>query len=236
MKIKIRDSKTIKDSIELLKKKIKDAEIDLTKEGVKSIANALLERKEEIGNTTSFANLRDIVKEVIGKFDTPKSREYLIEIDKLDRLYKRDPRPGSRNDYWNWEKLLKYVWNIILKASGNPSPDAKKEVGEKEVKEELGHMMKKHDSVCKDEEDEVLEACRLIGEAHDKLIEAMDLVESLENQDILSSELRYALEDIESPLSDLDMMGESDPREAMLQRFSRLNDIDEYDIEDYEIE
>ena len=173
MTFKIKDSKQLQDSIAALKKKILDANIDLTRPGIQSIANALIKRKDEIGNTTSFAPLRDLVKEIVGKFDTPKSREILIEVDKLDRLHKRDPRPRSRNDYWVWEKLLKYVWNIILKASGNPSPDVRPNVEKEEIEEELGYMMKKHDSCpVKDEPNELLELAQKLGEAHDKLMEA----------------------------------------------------------------
>ena len=206
IKIKIKDSKTLKDSIDALKKKFKDAEIDLTKEGIDSIANALLAKKDDISATSGFAGLRDLVREVVGKFNTPKSNEILRKVDEFDRLYQRDPRPGQRNDYWMWEKLLKYVWNIILKASGNPSPDVK------EQKEDSCSM--------KDEMDEILELARLLGEAHDKLMEALDKCEELENEDKVGSSLRYAIEDVEADLSDLDFMGESDPKDALLQKYS----------------
>ena len=117
MKFKIKDSKTLKDSITILKKKIMDADVDLTQKGVVSIANALLEKKDNINEANGFEELKEVVVPVIKKFDTPKGREILIKIDEFDRLYKRDPRKGSHNDFWLWEKLLKYVWNIILKAS-----------------------------------------------------------------------------------------------------------------------
>ena len=124
-KIKFRDSVSFKDSIEFYKKKIMDAEIDLTRKGVSSIANALIGVKEDINAASGFAALRDIVVPVIKKFDTPKSKEILMKIEEMNRMYQRDPTPGSRNDYWMWEKLIKYVYNILLKASGNPSPDVK---------------------------------------------------------------------------------------------------------------
>ena len=238
----LRERKRLKDSINSLKKKIMDMnefsdpdKKDLTASGVKSIANALLARKKEIDQTTNFADLRDIAIDVFKSFDTTAGRRMLIEVDKMNNYYKRDPKPGSQVDYRCWEKLMRYLYNIILKASGNPSPDARPNVSEKEVKEELGHMMKKHDSVCKDEEDEILEACRAIGLAHDKLIEAMDLVESLENEGKISSSLRYALEDVEAPLSELDFMGESNPKEVMLEKFSEEGFETWDDDEDYDL-
>jgi len=232
MKIKIKDMKTLKDSIEETKKKIMDVEIDLTKPGIESIANALIERKEEINQTASYPELRDIMKEVLEKFDTPKAKEIKLELEKYDRMFNRDPRKGSHNDYWLWDKLLKYCYNILLKASGNPSPDTKY------VEKELGHLMKNSnketEDSCKDEEpDERLELARLLGVAHDKIIEALDLAESLENEDKISSDLRYAIEDIEAPLSELDFMGESKPVEVMMGTYpveeSESWEIDEED-------
>lgn len=218
MKIVIKDSKTLKDSIDALKKKFKDADIDLTKEGIDSIANALLAKKEDISATSGFAGLRDLVKEVVGKFNTPKSNEILRKVDEFDRLYQRDPRPGQRNDYWMWEKLLKYVWNIILKASGNPSPDVK------EQKEDSCSM--------KDEENDFLKLARLLGEAHDKIMEALDLAEDLENQDLVGSGLRYALEDLEADASDFDYMGESNPDEVLKEKWAAEEESEEYPDED----
>lgn len=212
MKITIKDSKTLKDSIVKLQQKFKDAEIDLTKTGVQSIANALLEKKDKIGNTKSFAELRDIVKEVFEKYDSPKSREYLVQVDQYNRLYQRDPRPGSRNDYWLWERLLKYVWNIILKASGNPSPDAKT------VKEEK----------VEDDENDIQKLCRLLGEAHDKIMEAQDLASDLIGEGVFDSDLEYALDDLEADLSQFDYMGESNPARALMEAFS----TSEYDLDD----
>lgn len=237
MKIKIKDSKTLLDSINVLKKKIRDAEPDYTKAGMHSIGNALIEKKEEISNTKNFAELRDIVKEVIGKFNSPKAKEYLLKVDEYDRLYQRDPRPGSRNDYWVWEKLMKYVWNIILAASGHRSPDVKKEevaeVKEEEVKKDA--VKEEKDSKEVKDESEILQLARLLGEAHDKIIEAQDLAGSLEGEDKISSALVYAIEDIEAPLSELDFMGESKPEEKLLEEFGseeaseEVADLDEED-------
>lgn len=212
MKITIKDSKTLKDSIVKLQQKFKDAEIDLTKAGVQSIANALLEKKDKIGNTKGFAELRDIVKEVFEKYDSPKSKEYLVQVDQYNRLYQRDPRPGSRNDYWLWERLLKYVWNIILKASGNPSPDAK------QVKEEK----------VGDDETDIQKLCRLLGEAHDKIMEAQEIASDLIEEGVFDSDLEYALDDLESDLSQFDYMGESNPARALMEAFP----TSEYDLDD----
>ena len=223
MKIQIKDSKTLKDSIDSIKKKIMDAEVDLTSEGKQSIANALLAKKEEINATKGFEELRDIVVPILKEFDTPKAREYLLKIDELERLFKRDPRPGLRNDYWTWEKLLKFVYNIIMKAAGLGSPDVKPEKEEK-VEDE-----------CKDAEapNDVARMCKILGQAHDLIIEALDLAETLENEEIVSSELRYAIEDLEAPASELDFMGENNPSEAFLARYGVKESGEEEEEEDF---
>lgn len=220
--MKLKDSKLLMDSINETKKKIMDAEIDLTKPGIHSIANALLEKKEAINATTSFAELRDIMKEVVKNFDTPKGREILLKIEELNRLYNRAPE-NKRNDYYCWDRLLKYCYNILLKASGNPSPDAKPTEAEDSCK-------------AKDEENEVDQLARLLGEAHDKIQEAKDLSESLENDGIINSSLGYKLEDLEADLSELDFMGNEDPGSKLIEEFgeevTERWDIDEEDFEE----
>lgn len=213
MKIEIRDSQTLLDSINILKKKIMD--FDLTKPGVKSIAAEFLKRKDKINETTSFVELKPIFDEVIAMFDTPKSKEMWIEGDKLDRIFKRNPKQGGHNDLFCWEKLLKYIYSIMLKAQDLGSPDVKSE----------------DSKPVEDADDEVLHVARLLGEAHDKIIEAMDLVESLEEEETIGSELRYALEDVEAPLSELDFMGESDPKFALLNAF-RPEEIESWEIDE----
>lgn len=218
VKIKIKDSKSLLDSINELKKKIMDAEPDLTREGVDSIANALLAIKDKVNETKGFAELRDLMIPVIKEFDTPKAKEYLIKIDEFNRLYNRDPRKGYRNDYWMWEKLMKLYYNIIMKAAGLGSPDVK--------------PVKEDSCKVKDEDSQVLKLCKLLGEAHDKIMEALDLVEDLENDGMLNSDLRYEIEDLEADASDLDFMGESDPESALATRFAAEEDDSEsYDGE-----
>ena len=239
MKIKIRDSKSLKDSIEHLKKKIMDVEIDLTQKGINSIANALLAKKEEINKTQSFEDLRNLVVPVIKEFDTPKGREMLMKIGEFERLYNREPVKGSRNDYWLWEKLLKYVWNIVLKASGNPSPDVKEQPKDSCQDEEIEEVevVEEEKDFFQEAEEETLKVCRLLGEAHDKFIEALDLIEEMENEDKLPSSLRYEVEDLEAKASNLDYMGESNPVEKLREEWP-LND-EGYDSDfdlDYEDE
>lgn len=217
VKIKIKDSKSLLDSINELKKKIMDAEPDLTREGVDSIANALLAIKDKVNETKGFAELRDLMIPVIKEFDTPKAKEYLIKIDEFNRLYNRDPRKGYRNDYWMWEKLMKLYYNIIMKAAGLGSPDVK--------------PVKEDSCKVKDEDSQVLKLCKLLGEAHDKIMEALDLVEDLENDGMLNSDLRYEIEDLEADASDLDFMGESDPESALATRFAAEEDSESYDGE-----
>lgn len=294
-RIKIKDAKSLKDSIEIWKKKIRDADFDLTRTGVVSIANSLMEKKEEIASTTKFADLRDIVKEQVGKFDTPKSREILAKVDELDRMYQRDPRPGSRNDYWVWDKLLRYVYNILLKASGSPSPDVKETKPEDSacVKDVIVHADYRANEpgdfwVCSIEEgmdandrfesdkskahvfpsieeakrfceengiedydiqdsvkdsgsadEELKQLIRLLGQAHNLVIEADELAGDLAGEGKIPDDLVYAIEDLEAETSELDFEGENDPLAALKDKFEfEIEEVDEdYDLdEDYDIE
>ncbi len=86
----------------------------------------------------------------------------------------------------------------------------------------VGNILSEEDSAkklkdsIKDEEDPKLTICRLLGEAHDKIMEALDLVEDLENEDELPSSLRYDLEDLEASASEFDFMGESNPVDVLM--------------------
>ena len=302
IRIKIKDTKTLKDSIDDLRKKIKDADFDLTQQGVGSIANALLEKKDEIASIGDFASLRELVKEVVGGFNTPKAKEILAKVDEFDRMYQRDPRKGGRNDLWMWEKLLKYVYNIILKASGNESPDValKREYAERkgnkaEDSKKIGDVLvyapynynetgdfwiseagfkaadkldandlfgddkdKAHkfasieeaNKFCeehgiddfelrdscgakvKDSEydDDLRELISALGEAHNKLIEAYDLASSLEREEVIKSELLYAIEDLEASASELDFEMEGDPVEELISKYGDVNARDEEEM------
>jgi hypothetical protein len=218
-RIKIKDAKSLKDSIEIWKKKIRDADFDLTRTGVVSIANSLMEKKEEIASTTKFADLRDIVKEQVGKFDTPKSREILAKVDELDRMYQRDPRPGSRNDYWVWDKLLRYVYNILLKASGSPSPDVKETKSEDSVEVEDNGR----------DDEELKRLIRLLGQAHNFVIEADELAGDLAGEGKIPDDLVYAIEDLEAETSELDFEGENDPLAALKEKFEIEETDEDYD-------
>lgn len=73
-------------------------------------------------------------------------------------------------------------------------------------------------------EDSILDILKLIGEAHDKIMEAQDLISDIveydeyEDEDYeestLYSSLEYILDDLEASLSEYDYMGEDDPVEA----------------------
>lgn len=69
--------------------------------------------------------------------------------------------------------------------------------------------------------DEIEMLIKLMGEAHSKIIEALDLAQSLEQEDKISSRIVYELEDIEAPLSDLDFEGEDNPKEVFFEQFGK---------------
>lgn len=71
----------------------------------------------------------------------------------------------------------------------------------------------------------LLSVLKLIGEAHDKIMEAQDELSYLKDEyddmdavevDLLDT-LEYILDDLESDLSEHDYMGEDDPVEAFVE-------------------
>lgn len=87
---------------------------------------------------------------------------------------------------------------------------------EKQVKD-LGFEIKK-DLKEDYDRDDILEIARALGKAHDGLVEASELLSYLD-ADVLSDELRYAVEDLEAEASELDFMGEDNPVEALLAAY-----------------
>lgn len=64
-----------------------------------------------------------------------------------------------------------------------------------------------------------LQILRLIGEAHDKIIEAQDLAESEDDEYRIDSGLDDALDNLETELSEWDFAGEDDPEGAFKETF-----------------
>lgn len=65
--------------------------------------------------------------------------------------------------------------------------------------------------------DEIYNILKLIGEAHDKIIEAQDYVDSLSSDydDDILGDLEMYIDDMEASISELDFMGEEDPVSAI---------------------
>lgn len=74
------------------------------------------------------------------------------------------------------------------------------------------------EGVSKEELRTVLE---LIGEAHNKIMEAQDELSSLsyDYDDDIITDLGYALDDLEAELSEYDFFGDDDPVQAALEFF-----------------
>ena len=81
-------------------------------------------------------------------------------------------------------------------------------------------MHDEKDSKCKDSKADIMKICVLLGEAHDKIMEAQDLVDDLAYDDELPSDAIYDLEDLEAALSEFDFMGEEQPADAFLEKYS----------------
>lgn len=67
----------------------------------------------------------------------------------------------------------------------------------------------------------ILDVLKLIGEAHDKIMDAQDLLNDLkeDNDDELLDALEYdILDDLEASLSEFDFMGEDNPLEALKEK------------------
>ena len=74
----------------------------------------------------------------------------------------------------------------------------------------------------------ILKVLKLIGQAHDKIMEAQDELSYAEDEsydedndysevDLIDS-LEYSLDDLESALSEYDFMGEDDPVQAFIDK------------------
>lgn len=74
------------------------------------------------------------------------------------------------------------------------------------------------------EQSNIYKILQLIGEAHDKIMEAQDLVEP--GEDEFPAELSDILDDLEADLSEWDMMGEDDPEAALQDKLG--DDYPEY--------
>lgn len=70
-------------------------------------------------------------------------------------------------------------------------------------------------------DDELLRVCRLLGEAHDKVMEAVESIEYLDffGQDADLNSLFDALEDLNHYISEFDFMGEDNPVEELKNTF-----------------
>ena len=69
----------------------------------------------------------------------------------------------------------------------------------------------------------------LIGEAHDKIMEAQDELSSLgyEYDDEIIDNLSYDLDDLEASLSEFDFVGDEDPVQACLDYYGIEEDEEE---------
>ena len=167
------------------------------------------------------------------------------KVDDLDKMLYRiasflDKELSTRNLNWSASKS-KVMGNKIIFGLPDVSTATKNAsfdvilLGVKEWSKEdkrkfidLDEFMTKDSKkMLKDAGDEIDELILLLGKAHDNIIEALDLAESLENEDKVASSLRYELEDREADLSDLDFNGEADARKAFLARFATESEEDE---------
>lgn len=94
--------------------------------------------------------------------------------------------------------------------------------------------VKGKDSI-KDDEDPKLTICKLLGEAHDKIMIALDLVKDLENENELSSSLKADLEDLADSVSEFDFMDKSNPVGVLMDIYPIEVDYSD-DDEDEELE
>ena len=109
----------------------------------------------------------------------------------------------------------------------------KEEAEEAELEKRLNALKGIKDEEPEEEnyDERIAAVCRLLGEAHDKVMEALDIIEELENADVVDSYLRYDVEDLESDLSDFDFMGENNPVEHLMEKY-KASEEESYDPDD----
>lgn len=108
------------------------------------------------------------------------------------------------------------MYRYAIKYSKNPSDKILEKIikysNEYNEGDQVISIIKGKDSIKdKDDEDPKLTICKLLGEAHDKIMIALDLVEDLENENELPSSLRNDLEDLADSASEFDFMDKSNP-------------------------
>ena len=76
--------------------------------------------------------------------------------------------------------------------------------------------------------------CRLLGEAHDKVMEALDLAKDLIEEGKLSSDFESELDNLNDDVSEFDFMGENNPVDAFKEKFSKEEEEFDIDNSDYD--
>lgn len=106
---------------------------------------------------------------------------------------------------------------------------------DKKVKDipNINTIQAKKDKINDDEgvDDVMLRICKLMGEAHDKIIEAQELASDLYDAGMINSNLEYILEDLEADLSQVDFMGEDKPTLKLMEEFA--GEIEEPDENEF---
>lgn len=108
------------------------------------------------------------------------------------------------------------MYRYAIKYSKNPSDKILEKIikysNEYNEGDQVISIIKGKDSIKdKDDEDPKLTICKLLGEAYDKIMIALDLVKDLENENELPSSLRNDLEDLADSASEFDFMDKSNP-------------------------
>lgn len=91
-----------------------------------------------------------------------------------------------------------------------------------------------HDAGCKDDENDMLRLCKLLGQAHDLVMEAQEIASDLVNTDELPDDVSYDLDDLEAAVSEFEFMGEDNPAKALKEKYG-VEDEEEFD-EDEDVE
>jgi len=148
--------------------------------------------------------------------DWVKDDEELYEMFKKHNLYKyidKDEEVISLPKGIIGEVTDTTIYNPVITINGIDFDN------DGDVLVEKVEAMKK-DSKVKDSDDALLRLCQLLGEAHDKIMEAQDLINNdLDDCDCDLSSLEYEIEDAEAILSEFDFMGNANPVKAMRKAY-----------------
>lgn len=169
-------------------------------------------------------NIHDDVEDKNKLFGSITSQLYKRGAHIFD---KKSERPNKILYAYEDMQLFELNFNLLLNGISQWSVASERE-NRKIIDLDAYTIRGTFDSI-KDDVDPMLILCRLLGEAHDKAMEALDLAKDLIEEGELPSNFEYELIDLNDELDEFDFMSENNPVDVFKEKFGKK---EEFDIND----